>query len=181
MSEDPPWGPPCIVYIALVSRSHMRVSPLSQQRSFRITFQDYRHMAKAIDRMHVRGLTEEMDEDQDHIHDLASTHSSATADEIYGIDASMLRSLSARTMNSLRSVGDRWHQFLQFNNRQQWTRTRTLLLHLLLTHLSRSDREGWMWRRRYNFTWKGYLDQVPTSIVRSRGKLYTRYGEVTVH
>ena len=30
MSEDPPWGPPCTVYIALVSRSHMRVSPLSQ-------------------------------------------------------------------------------------------------------------------------------------------------------
>ncbi|KAJ9650359.1 hypothetical protein H2201_009306, partial [Coniosporium apollinis] len=88
---------------------------------FRVTFQDYRHIAKAIDREHVRGLMGDMDDDQDDIHDLAAAHSSRTADQVYGIDASMLRSLSARTINAFRTVTDRWHRFLQVNSRQQWS------------------------------------------------------------
>jgi superfamily II DNA helicase RecQ len=87
----------------------------------RITFQDYRHIAKAIDREHVRGLDGDEDDEQDHIHDLASAHTSNTADNIYGIDASMLHSLSARTINAFRAVSDRWHQFLHLNSRQQWS------------------------------------------------------------
>lgn len=86
----------------------------------RVTFQDYCHIAKAIDREHVRGLDGDADDDDaDHIHDLRSTHTSSTADQIYGIDASMLRDLTARTMNAFRAVSDRWHQFLHLNSRQQ--------------------------------------------------------------
>jgi len=77
----------------------------------RITIQDYRHMAKAIDREHVRGLAGDVEEDADLAHDLAAAHTPQTADAVYGIDASMLRSLSARTLLAFRTVSDRWHQF----------------------------------------------------------------------
>lgn len=97
----------------------------SARMGVRITFQDYRHIAKAIDREHVRGLDGDIDgdidEEEDHVHDLASAHTSNTADNIYGIDASMLHSLSARTINAFRGVSDRWHQFLHLNSRQQWS------------------------------------------------------------
>ena len=77
----------------------------------RITIQDYRHIAKAIDREHVRGLAGDVEEDGDLTHDLAAAHTPQTADAAYGIDASMLRSLSARTLLAFRTVSDRWHQF----------------------------------------------------------------------
>ena len=77
----------------------------------RITIQDYRHIAKAIDREHVRGLAGDVEEDGDQAHDLAAAHTPQTADAVYGIDASMLRSLSARTLLAFRTVSDRWHQF----------------------------------------------------------------------
>ena len=77
----------------------------------RITIQDYRHIAKAIDREHVRGLAGDVEEDGDQAHDLAAAHTPQTADAVYGIDASMLRSLSARTLLAFRTISDRWHQF----------------------------------------------------------------------
>jgi hypothetical protein len=69
----------------------------------RITIQDYRHIAKAIDREHVRrtaagaeGEKENSEEEaEDEAHDLAAGHSSRTADAVYAIDAAMLRSLTA--------------------------------------------------------------------------------------
>jgi hypothetical protein len=84
-----------------------------------VTIQDYRHIAKAIDREHVRGLAgDDVDDTADDIHDLAAAHSSHTANHIYGIDASMLRSLTAQSINAFRKVTDRWHQFLHMNSRQ---------------------------------------------------------------
>jgi len=87
----------------------------------RITFQDYRHIAIAIDREHVRGLMgDDDDDDVDDAHDLGAAHSSRTADLVYGLDISMLRALSARSINVFRKVSDRWHHFLHENSRQQW-------------------------------------------------------------
>jgi hypothetical protein len=98
------WDTACVTK-ALTRETSIRLG-------LRITFQDYRHMAKAIDREHVRRLV--------------SAYTSSTADDIYGIDVLMLYSLSARTMNAFRAVSDRWHQFLRVNSRQQWPRTRAL-------------------------------------------------------
>lgn len=89
---------------ALVEESALRLKT-------RITIQDYRHISKAIDREHVRGLEGDIDDGDDVMHDLAAAHTPQTADAAYGVDASMLRSLSARTLRSFRTVSDRWNQF----------------------------------------------------------------------
>lgn len=83
------------------------VAETSIRLGFRITMQDYRHIAKTIDREHVRGVAAEEDEDADDVHDLASAHSTTTADNVYGIDASMLRSLTNRTLQAFRTVSSR--------------------------------------------------------------------------
>jgi hypothetical protein len=57
----------------------------------------------------VRGLAADIDDEGDDVHDLADAHSTATADAVYGIDASILRSLTARTLNSFRAVSGRWY------------------------------------------------------------------------
>ena len=79
--------------------------------SFRITVQDYRHTSKATNRKHVQGTTADLDEDVDNIHDLASAHSTTTADSVYSIDASILRSLTFCTLQSFRTISYRWHYF----------------------------------------------------------------------
>lgn len=91
----------------------------SVRLGLRITIQDYRHIAKAIDREHVRGLIGDANDEIDDIHDLAAAHGSDTAENVYGIDASMLRTLTSRTINAFRNVTNRWHQFLRLNSRQQ--------------------------------------------------------------
>ena len=95
------------------------VAETSTRLGLRITMQDYRHIAKVIDREHVRGVEAEEDEDTDDIHDLASAHSTTTADGVYGIDASMLRSLTNRTLQAFRIVSSRWHQFSRLDDQRQ--------------------------------------------------------------
>jgi hypothetical protein len=101
----------------------------STRLGVRLTFQDYRHVAKLIDREHVRTTKEQRyEDDQDDndeedsrdadAHDLAYGHQITTADGVYGIDASMLRSLSDRTMRAFRSVAEKWHRFLGLSSIQ---------------------------------------------------------------
>jgi superfamily II DNA or RNA helicase len=87
----------------------------------RITVQDYRHMAIAIDRVHVRGLTGDMEPQEDDPHDAMANHGSAIAGQAYGIDRAMLRGLDIRSMAAFGGVADRWHQFLQLNSRKRQT------------------------------------------------------------
>ena len=89
----------------------------------RITIQDYRHIAKAINREHVRGLAGDIEEYGDLAHDLAAAHTPQTADAVFGIDASMLRSLSARTLLAFRMVSDRWHQFWRVDGAEKKRRS----------------------------------------------------------
>ena len=102
----------------------------STRLGVRLTFQDYRHVAKLIDREHVRTAKDKRHEDDPDdddaeedggkasAHDLACGHQITTADGVYGIDASMLRSLSDRTMRAFRSVAEKWHRFLGLSSRQ---------------------------------------------------------------
>jgi hypothetical protein len=87
----------------------------------RITFQDYRHIAIAIDREHVRGLIGDANDEPDDVYDLGASHSSRTADQVYGIDATMLRGLNPRTVNAFRDVVGRWHRFLNFEDEEEDT------------------------------------------------------------
>jgi superfamily II DNA helicase RecQ len=100
---------------------------LAQETSIRlgnrITFQDYRHIAIAIDREHVRGLMGDIADEPDDVHDLGAAHSSHTANLVYGIDATMLRSLSARTVNAFREVTSRWHHFLSVDGDRKPTKS----------------------------------------------------------
>jgi ATP phosphoribosyltransferase regulatory subunit HisZ len=81
----------------------------------RITIQDYRHIAKAIDREHVRRERAAGDEDEDgeaeaeadDVYDLAAGHTTETADAVYGIDAAMLRSLTSHTLAAFRAVSSK--------------------------------------------------------------------------
>jgi hypothetical protein len=51
----------------------------------RITVQDYRHIAIAIDRVHVRGLTGDMEPQEDDPHDAMANHGSVIAGQAYGL------------------------------------------------------------------------------------------------
>ena len=95
------------------------VAETSMRLSFRITLQDYRHIGKAIDREHVRGIAADLEGDVDDVHDLAFAHSTNTADNVYGIDASMLRSLNSRTLQAFRAVSNRWHQFWRLDDQER--------------------------------------------------------------
>lgn len=86
----------------------------------RFTFQDYRHVAKGIDREHIRpggkgGASSDSDDEdeEDDTFDLAYRHSRGTASDVYGIDQSMLRDLNTRTIHAFRAIAARWHRFLE--------------------------------------------------------------------
>jgi superfamily II DNA helicase RecQ len=94
---------------------------MALRTSVRINIQDYRHIAKAIDREHVRrpnsldAYSDGEDSDKggggDNAHDLAFAHSTDTAEGVYAIDSSMLRSLTSKTLRAFRIVSHRWHDF----------------------------------------------------------------------
>ena len=78
----------------------------------RITTADYRHIAVALDREHVRGLTDGLNPEEEDAHDLQASHSTTTADAVYGVRGDILRSLTSRSITIFKSVTDRWHIFL---------------------------------------------------------------------
>ena len=83
-----------------------------RRMGFRITTADYRHIAVAIDRRHVRELTDGIDPNKDDGHDLQASHSTTTADKIYGLRKDVLKSLSNRSITIFENVTKRWHLFL---------------------------------------------------------------------
>ena len=111
VDEKGPWDTPRMTK-ALTRETATRIG-------HRITVQDYRHMAIAIDRVHVRGLTGDMEPQEDDPHDAMANHGTVTADQVYGIDRTMLRGLNIHSTAAFRGVADRWHQFLRLNSRQK--------------------------------------------------------------
>ena len=79
---------------------------------FRITTADYRHIAVAIDRRHVHGLTDGMDPNDEDASDLQASHSMTMADKVYGIRGDILKCFSDRSIVTFEKVTDRWHSFL---------------------------------------------------------------------
>jgi DEAD/DEAH box helicase len=94
--------------------------------SFRLTWADYRHVAKAIDREFIRGQDailddydgDEDDEDPSNVHDLMQTHSSHTAEVKYGRLTDLTRNISAESINLFREVSDKWQRWLGLVSRQ---------------------------------------------------------------
>jgi hypothetical protein len=84
----------------------------SNRLGFRLTTSGYRHIAIAIDREYVRGLTAGMDPAEEDAHDLQASHSTTTADTVDGIRGDILRSLTSRSISIFRKVTKQWHIFL---------------------------------------------------------------------
>src|SRR5579871_5674300 len=91
----------------------------SERIGFKLNTQDYRHIAAAIDRQHIRGLTS-MDEEniEEDAHDLQAAHSSHIAERIYGVRTDLLKSLNSRSISTFRDVSQRLHLFLKLESRR---------------------------------------------------------------
>lgn len=91
----------------------------SLRLGFRMTTQDYRHIAKAIDRKFIRPshLGEEEDDsededEEDEANDVMAGHGSRVANAVYGRDMDRLDRLSARSITVFRKISDRWQRWL---------------------------------------------------------------------
>jgi DEAD/DEAH box helicase len=94
--------------------------------SFRLTWGDYRHVAKAIDREFIRGpdaVFDDYDDDNDdenpsEVHDLMHGHSAHVAEIKYGRLTDLTRNVSPESMNLFRDVSDKWQKWLGLISRQ---------------------------------------------------------------
>jgi hypothetical protein len=93
---------------------------------FKLTWADYRHVAKAIDRQFIRGRDavfddyddDEEDEDPSMVHDLMQTHSAHVGQVRYGRLTDLTRNISPESMNLFRDVSDKWQRWLGLVSRQ---------------------------------------------------------------
>src|SRR5579864_4207193 len=96
---------------------------------YRITWQDYRHIAKAIDRKFIRSgsalFDEEEDDDDDltdglfsEIHDIMQGHNRPIAEKVYARLSGITRSLTPESIDLFREVSDKWHRWLGLVSRQ---------------------------------------------------------------
>ena len=88
----------------------------SLRLGFRMTTQDYRHIATAIDRKFIRPNhhheEEDYTEDEDEPNDVMAGHGSRVANAVYGRDMDQLDRLSARSITVFRKISDRWQRWL---------------------------------------------------------------------
>ena len=112
--------------------SKVFVDETETELNFRITWQDYRHIAKAIDRRFIRSgsalFDAEDDDDFDEndsteglfsdIHDLMQGHSHSVAENVYARLSGITRSLTAESIDLFREVSDKWHKWLGLVSRQ---------------------------------------------------------------
>ena len=83
-----------------------------RRMGFRIIIADYRHIIVAIDRRHVLRLTDGIDPNKEDGHDLKASHSTTTADKIFGVRGDVLKSLRNRSITIIEKVTMRWHLLL---------------------------------------------------------------------
>lgn len=115
---EKPWSTDVITE-TLTTESAARIS-------FRLTWGDYRHVAKAIDREFIRGSDaifddddeEDEDEDPSEVHDLMQGHSNHMAEAKYGRLTDLTRNISPESMNLFRDVSDKWQRWLGLVSRQ---------------------------------------------------------------
>jgi superfamily II DNA helicase RecQ len=96
----------------------------SKRLGFRMTIQEYRHIAIAIDREFIRGSSAEADEDEegegeDDIHDLMAAHSSKLANARYARMGGLSKGLTPESINLYRSVSDKWQRWYKLESRRE--------------------------------------------------------------
>jgi len=96
---------------------------------FRMTWQDYRHISKAIDRKFIRvpgsrveeddeGLDDEDEGQPSAAHDLMQAHSVTTAVKNYARVTDLLKNMSTESIDIFRTVSDKWQRWLGLLPRQ---------------------------------------------------------------
>src|SRR5216110_2190631 len=83
----------------------------SKRIGFRMTTQDYRHIAIAIDRKFIRGKYAEVDEEEeeeDDVHDEMAAHSTKVAIAHYARMGGLSRNLTPESLDVFRSISDKW-------------------------------------------------------------------------
>jgi superfamily II DNA helicase RecQ len=91
---------------------------------FRMTVQEYRHIATAIDRKFIRGKDAEPDEDDeddgdDNVHDLMAAHSSKLANARYARMGGLTRSLTSESISIFRTISDKWQTWYKLEIRRK--------------------------------------------------------------
>ena len=104
--------------------SDILITETEARIGFRMTWQDYRHIAKAIDRKFIRVMNEDVeDEDEDEensteVHDIMQGHSRSVGEKTYGKLNDLTRNMSAESMDVFREVSDKWLKWLNLVSRQ---------------------------------------------------------------
>ena len=91
---------------------------------FRMTVQEYRHIATAIDRKFIRRQDAEPDDDDeedgdDHVHDLMAAHSSKLANARYARMGGLTRSLTSESISIFRTISDKWQTWYKLEIRRK--------------------------------------------------------------
>lgn len=103
----------------LVTESALRIG-------FALTWADYRHVAKAIDREFIRGADavfddydgDDEEEDPSELHDVMQGHSAHMGKRGYGKLTDLTRNITPESMNLFRDVSDKWQRWLGLVSRQ---------------------------------------------------------------
>src|SRR5947199_10119379 len=86
----------------------------SKRIGFRMTTQEYRHIAIAIDRKFIRGPYAEEDEEEeeeDDVNDEMAAHSTKVAIAHYAQLGGLSRNLTPESLDVFRSISDKWHRW----------------------------------------------------------------------
>ena len=84
-----------------------------------LTMRTWHQLAVSIDRKLIRPKKVMAEELEDHTHDLQAGHSTSTAEQHYGLDASMLMQLNQESMTAMLEVSEQWHAFWKMRTRFQ--------------------------------------------------------------
>ena len=95
----------------------------SKRLGFRMTVQEYRHIAVAIDREFIRGITAEYDDieddEDDDVHDLMAAHSTKLANARYARMSGLSKGLTPNSINIYRTVSDKWQRWYKLESRHE--------------------------------------------------------------
>ncbi len=87
---------------------------------FRMTTQEYRHVAIAIDRKFIRGRDAEADEEEEdeEAHDLMAAHSTKLAIARYARLGGLTRTLTPESIDIFRGISDKWQRWFRQQSRK---------------------------------------------------------------
>jgi hypothetical protein len=105
--------------------SKIFIREIRSQIGFRMTSQEYRHIAIAIDRKFIRGIVAEEedinDDDDDEMedaHDLMSAHSRRIAEARYARVGGLTKNLTSESIELFRNISDKWQCWFNLLSRQ---------------------------------------------------------------